>query len=232
MNLRTWLAPLCCLALLGCGPNLISSEPLDAGTTQDAGTTGGQDAGQVDAGNPYPPPPYGVTVNRVIQNFTFPGYFSNSAGVQINTLPWSGALDLQAFREAVDVNGKPFRFLLLDISGGWCPPCNQEAAELGLVGTRRTQIAEWLTKGGIFLTVLVEGYNQSTHAPATAADIETWANQHKVQSPLTFDPGQALIAQGINPAALPTNLVIDLRTMKMCRPGTASTPPTRSGKPR
>ena len=188
------------------------------GGAQDAGDmdSGYVDAGTVDAGaGPYPAGPYGVSVNRVIQNFTFPGYVTAGSGVKINTLPKSETLDLQTLRNLLDGNGNRFRFLLLDISAGWCPPCNTEAQELGLQGIKSGKNANWASRGGIFATVLVEGYNESTEAAPVAADIETWANAHAVQSSLLYDPGQSLIAQGISPSAFPTNLVVDLRTMRI-----------------
>jgi hypothetical protein len=225
-TLRNWLLTSLCLTAFACTPNVVSStdagDVVDAGT-QDAGEVdagiidaGEMDAGTVDAGaGPYPAGPYGVSVNRVIENFTFPGYTSSGAGVKINTLPKLNNLDLQAIRNAVDSTGKRFRFMLLDISAGWCGPCNQEAQELGLNGTKSSLTANWLSRGGIFFTVLVEGYNESTHNPPVAQDIETWANQHAAQTTLAIDPTQNLITQGINPSAFPTNLVIDLRTMKI-----------------
>ncbi len=232
MNIRNSLIQLCFLALFACTPNIVSSElPADAGSDRDAGTVdagtvdagtveagtidaGPVDAGTVDAGaGPYPSGPYGVSVNRTIQNFTFPGYASAGVGVKINTLPKLNSLDLQAMRNLVREDGKRFRFLLLDISAGWCAPCNEEARDLGLYGSKSSLPLNWLNRGGLFMTVLVEGYNQSTHSAPVAADIETWANQHGVQTTLVIDPMQKLIMQGINPSAFPTNLVIDLRTM-------------------
>lgn len=235
MNVRNGLVMLLCSAAVACAPNLVSSSGPDAAgdagemdaSVVDAGDidAGDVDAGVVDAGVPdagipdagdtYPPPPYGVSVNRIIENFTFPGYMTAGSGVKVNTLPKSQNLDLQAFRTLVDSSGKRFRFLLLDISAGWCPPCNQEAQDLGLLGTKSGLTANWISRGGLFLTVLVEGYDESTHNPPVAADIETWANAHSAQSSLAIDPNQNLITQGINPSAFPTNLVIDLRTMKI-----------------
>ncbi len=229
MNVRTLLITLGCFGAFACTPNVVSSEnpdaavdsgTLDAGGEPDAGAmdAGPSDAGMVDAGTvdagpgPYPAPPYGVTVNRVIQNFTFNGYQTTGAGVKVNTLTKSN-VDLQSFRLLLDPNGKPYRYLLLDISAGWCNPCNQEAQDLGLQGTKKALTASWATRGGLFFTVLVEGYNESTHAAPLAGDIETWANQHGVQSSLALDLTQDLITQGINPSAFPTNLVIELKTM-------------------
>ncbi len=181
------------------------------------GGSGGGTGGGTGGGDPnaYPPGPYGVSVNRVIQNFTFPGYFTAGSGVKVNTLTKSDTLDLQTFRTAVDGSGAKFRFLLLDISAGWCQPCNQEAQDLGLNGSKKTLIPDWLSRGGLFATILVEGYNESTYGPPVAADLETWANAHSPQATLAIDPTQNLLAQGISPSAFPTNLVIDLRTMKI-----------------
>lgn len=208
-----------CLTALSCAPNIIGQ--LDAGEPQDAGAA--MDAGQpLDAGTPqdagvgpYPAGPYGVSVNRVIQNFTFPGYFTTGTGVRITTLSKTPALDLQAIRNAVDATGKPFKLMLLDISAGWCPPCNQEAEDLGLNGTKAALPAQWAAKGGLFVTVLAEGYDGNAHDAPVDANLNTWANQHATQTTLVIDPGQRLIAEGINPSAFPTNLVIDLRTMKI-----------------
>lgn len=216
MKIRSVLLFSLCLVAVGCGENLI-------GAGVDAGVQTPVDAGDSDAGitvpdagsNAYPAGPYGVSVNRIIENFTFPGYFTTDFGVKVNTLPKLDALDLQAVRTAVDSNGQPFRYLLLDISAGWCPPCNQEAEDLGLNGSKKDEIERWRSKGGLFMTVLVEGYDQSARDAPTAQHLQTWVNQHKVQSSTTYDPQQNLIAQGINPSAFPTNLVIDLRTMRI-----------------
>jgi hypothetical protein len=200
---------LCFATFSACGPNIVSD--VDSGNPiMDAGNN------MPDAGsNPYPAGPYGVSVNRIIQNFSFPGYFTTVAGVKVNGFPINNNLDLQAMREATDQNGKPFRFLLLDISAGWCPPCNQEAQDLGTSGTDKTRVGDWFSRGGLFVTVLEEGYNESTAAAPVEANIETWINAHSAQSSVLYDPTQSLIAQGISPSAFPTNLVVDLRTMKI-----------------
>lgn len=220
MSFKTWLIALPCLALLACGPNVISENTSDGGAGGGvAGAGGGAGGGDNGTGggtgeeNPYPAGPYGVTVNRVIKNFSFRGYMATSGGTKVNETPLIEALDLQAFRLAEDANGKPFRYLLLDISGVWCPPCNQEAADLGLQGADKALIDDWASRGGLFFTVLVEGAVRGD--PVLASDLDAWANKHKVQSSLAVDLSRALVTEGVDPSALPTNLAIDLKTMKI-----------------
>ena len=207
------LSAVLCVAGFACTPNVISSGDPDSGQMDPDAGNNPSDAGTDP--NPYPGGPYGISVNRIIQNFTLPGYLATGAGVKANTLPLLNDLDLQKIRKATDSAGHPLRYLLLDISAGWCPPCNQEAQDLGLNGTKSTQIAAWAAKGGVFMTALVEGYDESTGAAPVEGDVETWINQHNVQSSVVYDPTQKLIAQGISPSAFPTNLVIDLQTMKI-----------------
>jgi len=205
----------CAAFLVACQANTVSSNAAAGQLSSDASasdSTTGDGEGPAGA---YPPGPYGVSVNRIIQNFSFPGYFSTQDQAKANTLPYDSQLDLQTVRNALDSNGNPFRYLLLDISAGWCPPCNQEAQDLGLQGTAKAKIAKWLSEGGLMMTVLVEGYDESTQNPPIAADLDTWINQHGVQYSMAIDPNQVLLTQGINPSAFPTNLVIDLKTMKI-----------------
>jgi len=190
-----------CVGVVSCGGNVV-------GTSQDAGTI-------TTDPNAYPAGPYGVSVNRTIQNFTLPGYFTAVEGTKVNDLEYSESLDLQKVRTTLNSDGQPFRYLLLDISAGWCPPCNQEAEDLGLDGSKSGKIAEWASKGGLFMTVLAEGYDESSHDAPVKDDIEKWTNQHSAQSTMVFDPTQALEQAGIMPSAFPTNLVIDLKTMKI-----------------
>jgi hypothetical protein len=188
------------------------SSATGGGTSGTGGGTAGTGGGAQD---PYPPGPYGVGVNRVIANFSLPGYFTTGNGVKVNTLPKMANNDLQAVREATDANGNKFKYLLLDISAGWCPPCNAEAKDLGLTGSHSTLIKTWQQKGGLFMTVLTESYDESTHAPPVDADPDTWINTNSSQSSVVYDPQQNLLTAGIDPNAFPTNLVIDLRTMKI-----------------
>jgi hypothetical protein len=209
MNIRALVVALLCFAAFSaCGPNIVSSD-MDSGMQMDAGNT--MDAGS----NPYPAGPYGVSVNRTLQNFNFPGYFTNVAGVKVNGLTLNNSLDFQFLRTQTNQNGDPLRFMLLDIVAGWCPPCNQEAQDLGMSGTDKTRVADWLTKGGLFVTVMEEGYDEATQVAPVEANIETWINAHNAQATFMYDPQQSLVAQGISPSAFPTNLVVDLRTMKI-----------------
>lgn len=199
------------LALSACQPNVI-------GTTPDAGDNSTADAGQpLDAGirGAYPSGPYGVTVNQKLANFTFPGYLTLESENLVSNLPYDTTLDLQKIRSSVDKNGKPYRYLLIALSAVWCPPCNQEAENLGLNGTDHALIADWLNRGGLFMTLLIEG---PTHgSKPTKDDLDAWISQHQVANTIAIDDQQQLSAAGIDPYSIPANLVIDLETMQMVR---------------
>ncbi len=195
--------------LVGCQPNVI-------GTTPDAGDVVVVDAGSAtDAGvrDTYPAGPYGVTVNQRIQNFTLPGYLSTQQTALTNTFPFDAQFNLQKIRAAKDANGKPYKYLLMAISAVWCAPCNQEAESLGNNGQDHALQAEWAAKGGLFMTVLIEGAQHGV-AP-TRAELESWINRHAVTNTIAMDDTQQLSLAGIDPFSIPANLVIDLDTMKM-----------------
>lgn len=196
------------LALTGCDPNVVGTTP-DAGDVVDPGA--GADAGVRGA---YPAGPYGITVNQRIQNFTFKGYLSTQSTVIVNQgLPYSTTLDLQTVRSTLDPSGKPYRYLLMAISAVWCNPCNQEAESLGTTGSLHPRVQQWLDKGGLFMTVIIEGKKQG-NAP-TEQELATWITGHEVTNSIALDDGQQLANAGIDPYSIPANLVIDLETMKM-----------------
>jgi hypothetical protein len=201
------------LALVGCGPHVVGGT--DSG--------GPPDSGSSDAGNPYPAGPYGVTVNKVIQNFAFPGFLTTGTGVKVDTLMLDNTVDLQTLRTLTNSQGNPYRFLLLSLSAGWCPPCNQEAQDLGINGSDTSDnglsssqlVQNWGLRGGLYVTVREEGYNESTGIAAVQTDINTWVDAHNTQSSTGYDPGKSIEAYGITQSAFPANLVINLQTMEI-----------------
>ncbi len=196
------------LALAACQPNVIGSTPDAGDTTVDAGEP-------LDAGirGPYPPGPYRVSVPGTIANFVLPGYLSLQSETLVNTLPYDTTLDFQKIRSSVGPTGKPYRYLLIALSAVWCAPCNQESENLGLNGTDHAKIADWQARGGLFMTLLIEGAQHGSKP--TRQELENWINTHQVANIIAIDEKQQLSAAGIDPYSFPANLVVDLDTMKM-----------------
>jgi hypothetical protein len=204
-----------------CGQHVVSSG--STGTTGSTGSTGGpgvdggQDAGPGPAGV-YPAAPsegYGLGKNRVVADYTVPGYLNPEGGVNVSTLTLNPNLNLQDVRNAGDAG---YRYLLLDIAAGWCNPCNEEAADIGLGGANAAQIQKWASEGGLVMTVLEQGYDESTGAAPVQADLETWISSHDTQNSIAYDPTQTIeedptLANAAT--AFPANIVIDLQTMQV-----------------
>ena len=164
----------------------------------------------------YPNPPYGVTVTKVLQNLTFHGYLAASSGTRIDMVTTQQDFTLQDVRALVQPDGTAlYKYLLLMIGAGWCDPCNEEAQDLGLQGGDSGNIATWLGQGGLVVTVLEEGYDESTGAAPQAGDITTWLTAHDTQASLSLDLTQALETAGVMNTDFPANLVINLETMKI-----------------
>jgi len=235
---------LVCAALfaIGCGNNVVSSNPssstggstgTDTGGSGSTGTsatdgssntTGTSGSGGTTGANlprpTYPSPPngqdYGVSISHVISNYSFHGYVKPSAGQVINEVAQFNTFSLQDVRNFTDANGNPYRYLLLDFAAGWCGPCNQEAEEYGLNSdaTNSAKVGQWLAKGGLYVTVLVQNYHETNAAPPAQGDVDQWLNAHQVQSSLAGDLDGTVFGS-IPQTAFPANLVIDLNTMQI-----------------
>ena len=111
-----------------------------------------------------------------------------------------------------DANGNHFRYMLLDLGAGWCVPCNNEGDQYGLNGADSAKIAQWLSKGGLYVQVLVQDHGSG--GIPTQADVTQWLSDHATQSPLAADIAGSI--QHIVPqSAFPANLVINLDTMQI-----------------
>ena len=122
----------------------------------DSGSSGGT-TGSTDPRATYPAGGgHGVAIGQVMSNVQVTGYLNTSLGVQIDTnSPWA-PFDLEAVRMLTDANGNHFRYMLLDLGAGWCVPCNNEGDQYGLNGADSAKIAQWLSKGGLYVQVLVQ----------------------------------------------------------------------------
>lgn len=220
-----YLLSLCAVALfaVGCGNNVVSSG--SSGSTGGSGSTGTSSGGSSGSsgttGAVQPRPNYPasdgtISVGHVISNFTFSGYLTATAGTRIDAATTWQDFDLQKVRNLVDANGHPYKYMLLDLSAGWCGPCNAEAESYGLNAdaTDGAKIGQWLGQGGLFITVLVQNYSEATPAPPVKADIDQWVGDHNVQSTAAGDT-QGHLATAIQQSAFPANLIINLDTMQI-----------------
>ena len=82
-----------------------------------------------------------------------------------------------------------------------------------LAGADHANIERWLGRGGLFMTILVEG-GQHGVSP-TQAELSYWITSHKVTNSVVMDTTHQLASAGIDPYGIPANLVVDLQTMKM-----------------
>jgi hypothetical protein len=154
-----------------------------------------------------------VLIGKTMQDFGWVGY----PQPVVATIPAGTAkvpFALEDIRKWTDASGHPFRYLLLDVSAGWCTPCNNEGEDLGAHGAKSTKLAEWQAKGGVVVTILAEGYPNPGDV-VVESDLDTWNGDHAVQGSLAIDESGAMISAGMTPAAFPGNFVIDLETMKI-----------------
>lgn len=165
---------------------------------------------------PYPPGPYGYGIGSVIPPYEFIGYghpesevygpmrriglaeFYNPTGVELYP-PGS------AFPEGAP---KPVA-LLLSMSAVWCPPCNDEAANIlpGRYGSLKPRGAE-------FFVNLADSLSPGT--PAHQGNLDQWIERYDVQYPLVLDPTYKLSPVMAQPA-WPANFIIDTRTMRIAK---------------
>lgn len=234
------LALLAALLLVACGPNVVGDEgitepqefermeqPADGGPgSADGGISrvdgGSADGGVADGGplvggerTTYPSGRSGFALGDVLPNLPFLGHVTAVGGVAVRTASTRSTFDLAAIRQLANpaAGGAPFRFLLFNVSAGWCPVCNTEGRALGLGGADAAKPAAWARKGGLFVTVLAQGHG-SFGSPATTSDLEAWLNTHRPQSTTGVDLDGRLAAAGLS-GAFPVQFVVDLSTMKV-----------------
>jgi hypothetical protein len=178
-----------------------SAEGGDDSGTGDDGASGDGDDGGTEAGTActYPAGPYGKTMGMVVSpSLTWKGY-----------LPGSTTISTLKSTDLYDCDGtKGINALLVDEAALWCGPCQMEAqSQSPLVQTG----GKWLTEGVVWLTLVIQDLNM---APATVANANTWRIEFKLQQSYVFaDPLFDFGHSGQN--GLPTNILIDPRTMKI-----------------
>lgn len=183
------------LLVVACGPKIVGGDV----TRPDAGLSE-QDAGEQT--NAYPPGPYGVQEGDVLQNMTFAGY--------VNMSPQDGFVGDREYVDSFslqDARQLGYRYLLFNVAAIWCVSCQVEAQELP------TDFEEWAPQGGYVLSILKE---DAYFEPATKAHLDQWISSYSPNYTMLHDP-RGEIDFVLAPAALPTNIMVDLETMEILR---------------
>jgi hypothetical protein len=173
----------------------------DAGDDANAGDDSGDAAEEAEAGSncTYPAGPYGKAMGQVIPGtYTWHGY-----------LPGGTALTTMKASDLYDCDGtKGINAILFDSAALWCGPCQMEAS----ANSPLVQMGgKWQTEGVAWVTLVIQDLNQN---PATTANATTWRNEFKLQPAYVFaDPSLDFGHAGQN--GLPTNVLVDPRTMKV-----------------
>jgi hypothetical protein len=169
----------------------------DSGSGDDGGGEGGSQEASVQC--TYPSGPYGIAMGSVIYPaYTWKGY-----------LPGSTTLSTIRSRDLYDCDGsKGINAILFDSAALWCGPCQMEAQDQSsLVQTG----GKWLQEGVAWVTLVIQDSNMN---PATTANALAWRNEFKLQQAYVFaDPAWDFSHPGQN--GLPTNVLVDPRTMKV-----------------
>jgi len=100
------------------------------------------------------------------------------------------------------------RYALIDVSGVWCIHSQEFALDVPV-----EYEAGWLAQGGLVLTVL-EG-NGSDSAPATDADLTSWATTYQTNYSLVNDPEENLEVALAPIMAWPAQYIVRLSDMQI-----------------
>ncbi len=192
--------------LFACSSNVVTS----GGASDDSNNNA--DGGAIDGGgttdpNPYPEAPargYGFQFQKVLPNLDFNGYLNVDLAQPIVSKAAYRAINLQDLRKT------SAKYFYIDVSALWCPACRTQAPRLEQAAT------DWWPKGGLALTVIVQGNDRSSTTPATRDDLDSWVDNFKIKLVGLADSQQNFAGRnGIETAALPYNAVVRADTMQI-----------------
>jgi len=155
---------------------------------------------------PPPPPPYptvgiGTQIGDIVYDIEIEGYQLTPQQSDSSMLPYGSIKLDQYFQNPM------CKCILLSVSAEWCTPCQIEQTSLPDYVRSHPSLC--------VMNVLVEG-KQETNPPtyATMKDVSDWTQAFSQDYPVGL-PGANMRRHlpETNPPALPTNVVIDPKTM-------------------
>ncbi|MCA9666865.1 MAG: hypothetical protein KC503_14800 [Myxococcales bacterium] len=193
-------------------PDTKASTP-DTGATPDT-TASDTTAADTAPAQTYPEGPYGTNEGDTIENFEFDGYADadflckDSAQMVMNLSQARKISFSDFYNGSATCPNKKFDVLWVMVSAGWCGPCHLEVSET------QAQYAKGALDKRVALLNLV--YQTDSRAPADLPFTKLWAknNQFQLSFPVAADPGFQM-GKYFDKNAVPFNMLIDLKTMKM-----------------
>ena len=167
-------------------------EQSDAAAEDDAAPACGPDT--------YPCPPYGTVPNTVMEDLTFTGWIDENADGNLLNDPYR-TWGLDYFYQ-LGLAGDA-KFLLLNVSAGWCTVCRSETRTLTQLQT------DYLDKGFRLAQIVFEDNSQD---PATKDFVQTWVQSYNLGFPVGLD-ASFKTGRYFDVAATPANFVIALKDM-------------------
>ena len=165
------------------------------------------------AGTNYPTTGCGTEIGSVIANYTFTGRLKGK------DTPTAATIRLSDFYDPDGSKGN--RYLVINVSALWCVYCKEEAKQLP--GLKTT----YGPKGVLFMTDLAQKLDSSA---ADQADVDAWISSFALDTTVVNDPTFVLGSAFFDPAKMPLNLIVDLKTMKIVLKVIGSDLPTVTAK--
>jgi thiol-disulfide isomerase/thioredoxin len=154
----------------------------------------------------YPAGPYGYTKHAVMANLGFvvkeDPMLSQGTADYANLTP--------APRTLADYYNDPnVSWLVLTGAAGWCGPCREEAR------TVPADSQKWEPMGVRFVTVLIQGFDETNQTPSTMDDVDRWQSINKEHIAIGTDPNDSLHEYASEIASFPLNVLIRTADMSI-----------------
>ena len=162
--------------------------------------------GQNNNGINYPAGPYGYAKHAVVANLSF--LIKEDPAGATGDANYAG-LDAVTRTLADYYNNPDVGWLVLTGAAGWCGPCREEAHTLPTVSQK------WEPMGVRFLTVLIQGFDETNQTPSTLDDVNRWQSITKTHTAIGTDPNDNLHEFASEIASFPLNILIRTADMSI-----------------